>query len=337
MKVLLVHHPVFGAHDTGLGHPERPARLDAAVEGVRDSPTEVIEERAPEVDRSLLELVHHPRYINRIERFCAAGGGALDADTRAGPASWEAARRAAGAGPLAVRRLEQGRADTAFLAIRPPGHHARRDTAMGFCLFNNVAVTAAMLAEQGRRVAIVDWDVHHGNATEEMFREREDILYISLHQYPYYPGTGAAIDMTADQGARTTLDLPLPAGTAGDLYRLAFTQTIVPLIRQFRPDWVLVSAGYDAHAHDPLAGIRLLASDYSFMAAAVSAIAPRDRTIYFLEGGYDLAAIRASVCATLSGAAGRPVPDEPARFRSPESAFRVLDAVAREAAGAWGL
>ena len=296
---------------------------------------EVIEAPAPEADRALLELVHDPAYVSRIERFCSAGGGALDPDTWAAEASWEAARRAAGAGPMAVSRLREGTADSAFLAVRPPGHHARRDAAMGFCLFNNVAVTAAMLADSGERVAIVDWDVHHGNATEEMFRAREDILYISLHQYPYYPGTGGLVDVTADRAAATTLDLPVPAGTAGDLYRLAFSQVVVPVVDAFEPDWLLVSAGYDAHAHDPLAGIRLLASDYAFMAGALAAVTPPGRTIYYLEGGYDLEAIRASVSATLAGAAGEDVPDEARRFRSPEVAFRILDAVTAEAAKVW--
>ncbi|MCE2528322.1 MAG: histone deacetylase [Acidimicrobiia bacterium] len=337
MRVLAVSHPVFEQHDAGRGHPERPARLDAALQGVRAAPVELVEELAPEVDRRLLELVHAPGYVDYIQQVCASGGARLDPDTAAVPASWDAAVRAAGAGPLAVRRLEDGTADLAFLTVRPPGHHARSSTAMGFCLFNSAAVTAAMLAERGCKVAIMDWDVHHGNGTEEMFEHEEKVLYISTHQYPFYPGTGRIVDMTAHRGAATILDLPLPPGTAGDLYRRAFDELILPVISQFGPDWLLVSAGYDAHADDPLASLRLLPSDYAFMSRALVDLTPPGRTICFLEGGYDLDAITASVTATLAGAAGAVVPDEEYRFRSSELAFATLDAVTAEAAEVWDL
>ena len=337
MRVLALSHPVFEEHDAGRGHPERPARLGAALRGVRAAPVELVEELAPEIDRRLLELVHARGYVDYVEQVCASGGGRFDPDTAAVPASWEAAVRAAGAGPLAVRRLEEGATDLAFLAVRPPGHHARSATAMGFCLFNSAAVTAAMLVERGCKVAIMDWDVHHGNGTEEMFEHEENVLYISTHQYPFYPGTGGLVDMTAHPGAATILDLPLPPGTAGDLYRQAFEELILPVVSQFGPDWLLVSAGYDAHAADPLASLRLLPSDYAFMSRELAELTPPGRTICFLEGGYDLDAIAASVTATLAGAAGMVVPDEEHRFRSSELAFATLDAVKAEAAKVWDL
>jgi len=337
MRVLAVTHPVFEQHDAGWGHPERPQRVEAAIAGVRNAPVQVEEVAAPRVERRLLEKVHDQAYVDHIERFCASGGGRLDPDTAAVPASWEAAIRAAGAGPLAVERLQEGSADFAFLNVRPPGHHARPGLAMGFCLFNSVAVTAALLLEQGDRVVIMDWDVHHGNATEEMFQHEENLLYISTHQYPFYPGTGGIVNMTAHPGARTILDLPLPVGTAGDVYRAAFHDLILPVVAQFRPDWLLISAGYDAHADDPLAGLRLLPSDYAFMARNLMGLVKPQRTICFLEGGYDLEAITASVSATLSGAAGMTVPDENRRFRSSELAYATLERVRREAAQVWAL
>ena len=337
MRVLALSHPVFEEHDAGRGHPERPARLGAALRGVRAAPVELVEELAPEIDRRLLELVHARGYVDYVEQVCASGGGRFDPDTAAVPASWEAAVRAAGAGPLAVRRLEEGATDLAFLAVRPPGHHARSATAMGFCLFNSAAVTAAMLVERGCKVAIMDWDVHHGNGTEEMFEHEENVLYISTHQFPFYPGTGGLVDMTAHPGAATILDLPLPPGTAGDLYRQAFEELILPVVSQFGPDWLLVSAGYDAHAADPLASLRLLPSDYAYMSRELAELTPPGRTICFLEGGYDLDAIAASVSATLAGAAGMVVPDEEHRFRSSELAFATLDAVKAEAAKVWDL
>ncbi len=335
MRVLAITHPIFAAHDAGSGHPERPTRLAAALEGIHNAPVDLVEDDAPEASRRSLVRVHTGAYIDGIRRFCRDGGGKLDPDTGAVEASWAAATRAAGAGPHAVRQMEARIADLAFAVVRPPGHHARPATAMGFCLFNNVAVTTAMLLERGERVAIVDWDVHHGNGTEEMFRRESGVLYISMHQYPFYPGTGAMASMTADPADRTTLNLPLPAGAAGDLYRQAFDGLILPVLEGFRPDWLLVSAGYDAHADDPLASLRLLPSDYAYMASALSDLMPSGRTVYFLEGGYDLKAITDSVTATLAGAAGQPVPAEARRYRSPERAYTTLRQVRAEAAKVW--
>ncbi len=337
MRFLSVTHPVFELHTTGRNHPERPARLAAALRGVEDAPGEIVRLDAPEVDRSLLELVHTPGYVDQIQEFCLAGGGALDPDTRAVEASWEAAVRSAGAGVAAVEALEQGLADTAFLTVRPPGHHALEATAMGFCLFNNIAVTARMLTERGDRVAIVDWDVHHGNGSEEMFAAHNDILYLSFHQYPFYPGTGWLSDMGTGPTAGTTINLPLPAGTAGDLYREAFPTLVTPVLRAFAPDWVLVSAGYDAFAGDPLTELMLLPSDYSFMAGSLLEVVPASRTVFFLEGGYDLDGIKTSVSATLSGSAGIPVPDESLRYESPDAAFQVLEEVGKSAGAIWGV
>lgn len=336
MRVLSVSHPACSLHDAGWGHPERPARLEAALLGVKRAPVETIPVEAPLATRENLQLVHDPSYIDRIERLCAMGGGRLDPDTRAGEASWEAALRAAGAGPEAVRRLQAGEAEAAFLAVRPPGHHARSALAMGFCLFNNAAVTAALLAGRGNRVAIADWDVHHGNGTEETFAAHPGVFYISLHQFPYYPGTGGEADMEAYPSPSTTLNLPLPAGAAGDLYRRACDELLLPALRRFGPDWMLVSAGYDAHAADPLAQLRLLASDYAYLASALRETVPPGRTIFFLEGGYDTEAITASVSATLAGAAGRTVEDEPDRFRSPPEAWAALSRVREMRGGTAG-
>lgn len=248
----------------------------------------------------------------------------LDPDTGVVPASWEAALRAAGAGIDATERLMAGDGDAAFLSVRPPGHHAERNRAMGFCLFNNIAVTAVTLADHGERVAIVDWDVHHGNATQQMFYRDPRVLYVSTHQFPAYPGTGWHDEVGEKEGVGTNWNFPMLPGAGGDLFRLVTDHT-VNLFERFRPTWLLVSAGYDAHTNDPLAALDLTAEDYGAIASRLVPLVPAGRTIFFLEGGYDLEALETSIRATLEGASGKPF--EFADHRSPVRARRLISSV----------
>jgi acetoin utilization deacetylase AcuC-like enzyme len=323
MRLLHLTDDLFERHSNGAGHPERPERLAAVAAGVGSAAgVEVIEAKPPPVDRKDLERVHSPDYISAIEGFCKAGGGKLDPDTGAVPDSWGAALRAAGAGLEAVRRLDNGEAAAAFLTVRPPGHHALAARAMGFCLFNNIAVAAAYLMEAGRRVTIVDWDVHHGNGTQAMFYDSSDLQYVSLHQFPAYPGTGWFDELGEGPARGTSINIPLPPGTGGDVYRRAINE-LVPLIDGFGPDWLLVSAGYDAHERDPLADLRLVEADYGILGRAVAGLVPPGHLILFLEGGYDLGALERSVAATLEGVAGTPPVGEP--IESPKPAWQFLD------------
>jgi acetoin utilization deacetylase AcuC-like enzyme len=339
VRLLLVTHPACAEHQAGALHPERPARLEAVLEGLRDPRhgARVIELEAPRAARPDLELVHRAGYLEALERFCAAGGGQIDADTWVSEASWEAALRAAGSGPAAVEELRVGGADVAFLAVRPPGHHALSNRAMGFCLLNNIAVTAQLLAQKEERVAIIDWDVHHGNGTQAVFYHRADVLYVSLHEFPAYPGSGWLDETGEGAGVGATFNFPFPAGTGGDVYRDAFGRVVVPLMRRFEPGWVLVSAGYDAHLADPLAGLALVEADYAAMAAVLAGVAPPGRTVFFLEGGYDLDALQGSVTSTVAGAAGRRVPEPAEPITSPKAAWAVLERVSEAASLRWDL
>ena len=321
MRALLLSHPACALHIAGEFHPERPARLDATLAGVRSSGLEVLEREAPPATTVQLEAAHDTAYVAEIERFCEAGGGSLDQDTAAVPESWEAALRAAGSGIAAIDALGAGEADLAVCAVRPPGHHALTDTAMGFCLFNNVAVAAEAVTARGETVAIVDWDVHHGNGTQDTYWRRPDVLYLSTHQFPFYPGTGWVDETGVGEGAGTTVNVPLPALAAGDAVRFAFERLVVPAVEQFAPDWLFVSAGYDAHEADPLAELRFGTEDYAAMAGMLRDVAP-GRTVIFLEGGYDLAAIEASVAATLRGFAGEPAGE--GTTGSPTAAFEMI-------------
>lgn len=305
MPVLLGYHPACLAHEPGLGHPERPARLEAVLAGVAAAGLgdEVVEFAPAAASRAALGRVHEVAYLYRLEEASFAGEQ-LDPDTFVGPGSYEAALRAAGAGLEAVERLDRGEGSSAFLAVRPPGHHARPAAAMGFCLCNNLAVTAAALVARGERVLVLDWDAHHGNGTQEIFYAEPEVLFVSLHEYPAYPGTGALTETGAGSGTGATINIPFPSGTTGDAYRLAFDQVIVPAAERFSASWLLVSAGFDAHRADPITDLGLTAGDFADLTRRAMLLAPPGRRIFFLEGGYDLAALAASAGATVAALAG---------------------------------
>jgi len=297
--MLLYTHASCLTHDAGPGHPESPSRLRAVLEALDDecfAPVERIQ--APRVTREQLSRVHAASLVDAI--FASAPGTGyvrLDPDTAMSPGSLEAAQRAAGAVCAAVDALIDGEETRAFCAVRPPGHHATRDTPMGFCLFNNIAVGAAHALARGiERVAIVDFDVHHGNGTQDIFWDSPNVLYASTHQRPLYPGTGAL----EETGAGNILNLPLPRGAGSAEFRAAFAQTILPALRAFAPQLVMISAGFDAHRLDPLADLNLDADDYAWVTRELVDIAQRSaagRVVSSLEGGYSLAALRESTAA----------------------------------------
>jgi acetoin utilization deacetylase AcuC-like enzyme len=265
--------------------------------------------------------------VDALERFCQAGGGQIDADTAAGPESWEAALAAAGAGLDAVERLQAGEAEAAFVAVRPPGHHATPERVMGFCLFNNVAITAAALAEAGERVLIVDFDAHHGNGTQDAFYTNGQVAYVSLHQWPLYPGTGRAEETGAGEGVGATVNIPVPPGTTGDVYLAALDEVVVPVAERHQPDWLIVSAGFDGHRDDPLTDLALSAGDFADLTGRLAPLVPPGRRLVVLEGGYDLDALTASTIGCVAALAGEDLQPEQPTSGGPGRA--VVDQVRR--------
>lgn len=304
--VLFLTHERYLDHDLGRGHPERPDRLRAVLQGIQEAG--LGEALRPIVPRAAtvaeLELSHDSALVASIAALGAGGGGWLDADTAMNEHSYDAAVLAAGAGLTAIEALDRGDADSAFCAVRPPGHHATPTRAMGFCLFNNVAVTAAALAERGERVLVVDYDAHHGNGTQDVFWSDPRVAYISYHQYPLYPGSGGLRELGGGPGRGTTLNLPLPAGSTGDAYRAGVDEVIAPFVAAFEPTWILISAGFDAHRADPITDLGLSAGDYSDLTKELLHLVPAGRRIVFLEGGYDLEALRHSAAACVAAMAG---------------------------------
>jgi len=290
------------AHDGGRLHPEQPGRIFSVMDGVRDLhlDDEINYVTTPKAELDDLARVHSRKYLDELERFCRQGGGDLDPDTYAKVDSFSAARRAVGAGLEAIAALERQGEGVAFVAVRPPGHHAEADRAMGFCLLNNIAVSAAALAARGQRVLIIDWDVHHGNGTQSMFWDDPKVLYVSTHQWPLFPGTGKAEEVGGPNAVGLTVNVPVPRGATGDIVRCAIEEIAHPAIDRFVPDWVLVSCGFDAHRADPLGELALSTGDFAQLAQLVRSFAPRTgRLALFLEGGYNAGALRASVAAVL--------------------------------------
>jgi acetoin utilization deacetylase AcuC-like enzyme len=304
MKVGLVTDERFHAHAAPREHPERPERLRAIERALDESglAERAIRVAARPATRAELERVHAAYYLDELEEVVSRGAGWLDPDTFYSPGTWPAALLAAGATVELAVRVADGTLDAGAAFVRPPGHHATRDRAMGFCLLNNVAVAAAELHARGLRVAIFDWDVHHGNGTEAIFDEDPGVLYVSTHEWPQYPGTGPAEYTGRGAGAGFTVNVPLPAGTDGARYLEAYRGRVRPAIEHFRPDVILISAGFDAHRDDPLGGLALDDETYSTLTADLRALQPKVAVV--LEGGYDLGAIARSsvrVMKTLLG------------------------------------
>jgi acetoin utilization deacetylase AcuC-like enzyme len=303
VRGLYLHHPLSLEHDTG-NHPERSDRIRAIERILADDDWFGFErEAAPAADRALLERVHPAVYVEAVHRISEDGGGMLDADTVASGATFKAALHSAGGAVRAADALLSGDADVTFCGLRPPGHHAEPARAMGFCIFNNVAVAARhALDEHGlERVLILDWDVHHGNGTNDIFYESKSVLFASIHQSPLYPGTGALSENGAGEGEGYTLNLPVPPGAGHDQWLSLVQHVVVPVARSYEPELVLVSAGFDAHRDDPLANCELTESSYAGLTAMVRALAAElEAPLGFaLEGGYDLRALSSSVAAVL--------------------------------------
>jgi acetoin utilization deacetylase AcuC-like enzyme len=302
-KLGFIYHPDFLKHDTGIGHPERPQRLEALVQHLLSTPlwSQLSHVRPEPAPLKLVHEVHPERYTSMIKSRCHVGEHILDeGDTHVSKESYDVALLAAGSIVKGVDEVMMGNLDRVFCAVRPPGHHAGSSTAMGFCLFNNVAIGARYAQRKYgiKQIAIVDWDVHHGNGTQEIFYEDSTVLYISLHQYPYYPGTGSAIERGAGAGEGFTVNCPMGAGSVEKDYLDAFQTHILPALNGFRPELLFISAGFDAHKDDPLAGINLSEESFGRMTELLLDVARKycgGRIVSVLEGGYNLQALARSV------------------------------------------
>ncbi|WP_298211415.1 histone deacetylase [Ferrimicrobium sp.] len=304
MTVLFGTHPEYLEHDTGLFHPESASRLETIASVVDRFKDGIVSFQPSPASAASITSVHDGAHVAEIRQLCLMGGGPVDADTQVGYQSYDIALLAAGAGLDAIARLQRQEGDAAFVAVRPPGHHATSDTSMGFCLFNNIAVAAQRLLDQGERVLILDIDAHHGNGTQDIFYSQPSVLYVSIHQYPLYPGTGKVFEIGDGNAIGTTINIPLPPRTNGATALAALESIAAPSIRRFAPTWLLISAGFDGHKDDPLTDLGYSANDYHHLTRWALQFVPNGRTVAFLEGGYDLAALAESTAASIAALLG---------------------------------
>ncbi len=331
-----VYDPIYLQHDTG-DHPERAQRLVSIMDALKGAG--LVDDLVPIAPRKAtteeLLAVHTESHVQRVAQVAASGGGYLDPDTFVSPRSYEAALVAAGGAIRAVEDVFAGKGDSSFALVRPPGHHATPSRGMGFCLFNNVAVAAryAQAHLDIKRILIVDYDVHHGNGTQDVFYSDDSVLYFSTHEYPHYPGTGYYDEIGVGAGKGYTVNVPLPAQVGDRGYARTFEEVLVPIARRFRPELIMVSAGYDAHWADPLAWMELTVSGFGALVRYLKSLADelcQGRLVFSLEGGYNLNALAASVVATFAVLMGRDFSDPLGSSGRPEADIAsLLDTVKR--------